>query len=109
MPFSPFSTWPRFGQQADDLSPSELRLLKVPKPAAVPPVHTYFALGGKSQSVYPENPRQLMFVFKASVFLQQHLVSLTRFLPLEQKQQTLVFDFTLAQSRVCSALFWYLV
>jgi hypothetical protein len=48
-----------------------------------------------------------MFVFKASVFLQQHLVSHTRFLPLEQKQQTLVFEFTLAQSlTVCVQLYF---
>lgn len=51
MPFGPFSTWPRFGQRTDDLSPSALTLPKVPRPAALPPKHTQFALGGRSVSV----------------------------------------------------------
>lgn len=35
LPFSPLSTWLRFGWWAGDLTPPELRLFKVPLPAAV--------------------------------------------------------------------------
>lgn len=97
MPFSPFSTWPRFGQRADDLSPSELSLLQVPKlPLCL--LCTLILLLEANHSLFvSENPRQLAFGFPQAAFSKPHT-----FLSIRTKAACipLLFAFTLAQSLI---------